>query len=73
MSYTDQTELLTSPETAAMLRVPVRTLYVWAGAGTGPTAYRVGRRKLYRRDDVERWLEQRVVARRRPDATASRT
>jgi excisionase family DNA binding protein len=61
MSETDGAELLTSTETAALLRVPVRTLYVWRGAGTGPASYRVGKRTLYRRVDVERWLERRRV------------
>jgi excisionase family DNA binding protein len=59
MDTPDRTELLTSRETAALLRVPVRTLYVWRGAGTGPRAYRVGRQVLYDRRDVLRWLEQR--------------
>lgn len=59
MEVTDRTQLLTSRETAQLLRVPVRTLYVWRGAGTGPRAYRVGKRVLYRRSDVESWLEQR--------------
>jgi excisionase family DNA binding protein len=54
-------ELLTSAETAELLRVPVRTLYVWRGAGNGPRAYRVGKHVLYRRRDVEAWLEERCV------------
>ena len=54
-------ELLTSAETAELLRVPVRTLYVWRGAGSGPRAYRVGKRVLYRRRDVEAWLKERRV------------
>jgi excisionase family DNA binding protein len=59
MEATDRTELLTSRETAELLRVPVRTLYVWRGAGTGPRAYRVGKHVLYRRSDLEAWLERR--------------
>lgn len=59
MNETDRTELLTSRETAQLLRVPVRTLYVWAKSGSGPVSYRVGKRTLYRRSDVESWLEQR--------------
>lgn len=61
MMQADRAELLTSRETAAMLRVPVRTLYVWRGAGRGPAAYRVGKRVLYKRADVESWLEARRV------------
>jgi len=62
MSDTDRTELLTSRETASMLRVPVRTLYLWRASGSGPPAYRVGKRTLYRRSDVESWLEECRVA-----------
>ena len=61
MDEAARADLLTSDETAELLRVPVRTLYVWRGAGSGPPAYRVGKRTLYRRSDVERWLEQRRV------------
>ena len=55
-------ELLTSAETAEVLRVPVRTLYVWRGAGRGPRSYRVGKHVLYRRADVEAWLEEQCVS-----------
>jgi excisionase family DNA binding protein len=54
-------DLLTSIEVAQMLRVPVPTLYSWRGKGTGPTAYRVGKQTLYRRQDVLAWLERRKV------------
>ena len=62
MEATESLELLTSAETAELLRVPVRTLYVWRGAGRGPRAYRVGKHVLYRRADVEAWLEERCVS-----------
>ena len=55
-------ELLTSAETAEVLRVPVRTLYVWRGAGRGPRSYRVGKHVLYRLADVEAWLEEQCVS-----------
>jgi excisionase family DNA binding protein len=50
-------DLLKSFEAAELLRVPVRTLYEWRMRGVGPAAYRVGKRVLYDRKDVERWLE----------------
>jgi len=59
MTEPTRDELLTSRETAALLRVPLRTLYQWRVTRTGPTAYRVGKQTLYRRADVEAWLEQR--------------
>jgi excisionase family DNA binding protein len=54
-------EFLTTPETSEMLRTPVGTLYRWRQAGTGPPVYKVGKRTLYKRSDLERWLEGRRV------------
>jgi excisionase family DNA binding protein len=59
MTEIDRAELLTSKEVAELLRVPVRTVYVWRGSGSGPRAYRVGKHTLYRRSDVMAWLEGR--------------
>ena len=50
-------ELLTRPETAAILRVKVGTLAQWAFRGVGPRFFRPdGGRALYRRKDIEQWL-----------------
>jgi excisionase family DNA binding protein len=56
---TDQreTELLTITEAADLLRAPVATLRYWRHLGTGPTSFRLGRRVLYRRDDLRSWIE----------------
>ena len=50
------TELLTLTETAAVLRTPVATLRYWRHLGVGPDGFRLGRRVVYRREDVDRWL-----------------
>ena len=50
------TELLTLTETAAVLRIPVATLRYWRHLGVGPDGFRLGRRVVYRREDVDRWL-----------------
>ena len=55
----DPSELLTITEAADLLRAPVATLRYWRHLGTGPTSFRLGRRVLYRRDDVERWVAGR--------------
>lgn len=49
--------LLTTRELSDFLSVPVKSLYRWRGAGTGPESVRVGRHLRYRREDVERWLQ----------------
>lgn len=50
------TELLTIAETAAWLRVSVKTLREWVRNGR-IEAYRVGGRLRFRRSDLEVWLQ----------------
>lgn len=53
-------DLLTVTEAAAFLRAPVATLRYWRHLGIGPDGFRLGRRVLYRREDLDRWVaEQR--------------
>ncbi len=55
-------ELLTIAEAAQLLRAPVATLRYWRHLGTGPTSFRLGRRVLYRRDDLRTWIDARQDA-----------
>ena len=50
-------ELLTITEAADVLRAPVATLRYWRHLGTGPRSFRIGRRVLYRRDDLHAWID----------------
>ena len=52
-------ELLTIDEAAELLRAPVATLRYWRHLGTGPRSFRLGRRVLYRRDDLHAWIDAR--------------
>jgi excisionase family DNA binding protein len=52
-------ELLSVDDLAAMLLVPVATVYRWNYLGTGPRLVKVGRHVRYRIDDVEKWIESR--------------
>jgi excisionase family DNA binding protein len=52
-----QPDLLTITEAAELLRAPVATLRYWRHLGTGPASFRLGRRVLYRRDDVQAWVD----------------
>jgi hypothetical protein len=54
-------ELLTLEEAAAVLRTPVATLRYWH-LGVGPNGFRLGRRVVYRRTDVDRWVTERQQA-----------
>jgi excisionase family DNA binding protein len=49
-------DLLTISEAADLLRAPIATLRYWRHLGTGPTSFRLGRRVLYRRDDLHAWI-----------------
>ena len=49
-------EYLTTEEVARTLRAPVETVRYWRHAGKGPKSFKVGRRVLYAREDVERFI-----------------
>ncbi|MFW3170818.1 helix-turn-helix transcriptional regulator [Geodermatophilus sp. CPCC 206100] len=55
-------DLMTLAETAAYLRTPVATLRYWRHLDVGPAGFRLGRRVIYRRGDVDRWLSERQAA-----------
>ena len=52
-------DLLTTAEVAQVTRAPESTLRYWRHCGIGPRSFRVGRRVVYRRDEVDRWLRER--------------
>ena len=52
-------ELLTIGEAAQLLRASVATLRYWRHLGTGPRSFRLGRRVVYRRDDLRAWIDAR--------------
>ena len=54
---TASSQFLTTSEVAELLRTPISSLYSWRTRKVGPPAIKVGRKFLYRRGDVERWLE----------------
>ena len=60
--HTDH-DLLTITEAAAILRTPVATLRYWRYLGTGPRSFRLGRRVLYRTDDLQAWIQAQHDAR----------
>lgn len=50
-------EYMTTAEVAALVRSPAETVRYWRHMGTGPKSFKVGRRVLYARTDVEQWIE----------------
>jgi hypothetical protein len=53
--------LLTSLEAAEALRLSERTLERSRVSGFGPPFCKLGRRVLYRADDLDQWIAARVV------------
>ncbi len=54
--------LLTLDEAAAFLRTPAATLRYWRHLGVGPNGFRLGRRVMYRREDLVRWVAEQQDA-----------
>jgi hypothetical protein len=52
-----QPDLLTITEAAVLLRAPAATLRYWRHCNIGPRSFRLGRRVLYRRDDLHAWID----------------
>lgn len=50
-------EYSTTAEVAAQLRRSPETVRYWRHIGYGPPSFKIGRRVLYRREDVQRWLD----------------
>lgn len=61
-------EHMTTQEVAELLRAPVETVRYWRHVSRGPRSFKVGRRVLYRRADVERWLDEQYEASSAGDA-----
>lgn len=52
--------MLTSAEAAAVLRIPLNTLYQLRSKGKAPQAVRIGRHVHYRLSDLEAYVEENL-------------
>jgi len=50
-------EYLTTADVAQLCRTSPETVRYWRHIGYGPASFRVGRRVLYRAEDVTTWLD----------------
>lgn len=57
----DRHELMTTEEFAEYVRRPVATIYQWNSRGQGPRFIKRGRSILYRRADIDAWLNASYV------------
>lgn len=51
-------DLLTTEDLANLVHAPISSIRYWRQIGYGPQGFRVGKRILYRRTDVEAWLAE---------------
>lgn len=58
-------KLLTLAETAAALNAPEQTLRYWVKIGEGPPSFKLGRRRMFREEDIEAWLNQKIDTQRK--------
>jgi len=54
-------KLLKLPEVSAMTGLPESTLRLMRTTGYGPRSARVGRRVMYREDDVLTWIDEQFA------------
>lgn len=51
-------DYMTTQEVGEALRTPVETVRYWRHVGKGPQSFKLGRRVLYARADVEAWIAE---------------
>ncbi|MFH5822244.1 helix-turn-helix transcriptional regulator [Georgenia sp. AZ-5] len=54
--------ILTLKEAAEMLRASESTLRYWRHLGVGPRSFKLGRRVVYAREDLDRWVHDNYDA-----------
>jgi hypothetical protein len=58
-------EFMSTQQVAAETGIPPATLRYWRHADIGRASFTLGRRVVYRREEVERWIaEQEATSRR---------
>ncbi len=59
-------DYMLTPEVAQLCRTSGETVRYWRHLRKGPASFKVGRRVLYRREDVLAWLEEQRTAEQQP-------
>lgn len=58
MSETSLMDYLTTADLATLLRTSPETVRYWRHVGKGPKSFKVGKKVLYAREDVERFITE---------------
>ena len=56
------THYMTAEELEEMTGTPASTFRYWATVGEGPPSVKLGRRRVWKRDQVEKWLAKQEAA-----------
>lgn len=64
-------ELMVARQVSEMIGVPMGTLRYWRHNNVGPASFTLGRRVVYRRDEVLRWIAEQEAATRRGGGDAA--
>jgi hypothetical protein len=68
----DHERFMMTAEVAELLRMPLESVRWWRHVGKGPESFKLGRRVLYAREDVEGFIEKaRLEQARAPGRSAS--
>ncbi|WP_343902141.1 helix-turn-helix transcriptional regulator [Arthrobacter rhombi] len=54
--------LMTMDEVSEETRIPVNTLRFYRHKGTGPKSAKIGGKVMYRREDLDKWINQAFEA-----------
>lgn len=63
-------EYLTTADVATLLRTSAETVRYWRHINKGPKSFKVGRRVLYARDDVEAFIAEARAQQARTEVPA---
>jgi DNA-binding transcriptional MerR regulator len=63
-------EYMSTQQVAGETGIPAATLRYWRHADIGPASFTLGRRVVYRRQEIERWIAEQEKATRRGGGAA---
>lgn len=58
-------EIIGTPVVSQMTGIPVGTLRYFRSTNQGPASFALGRRVVYRRSEIERWIAEQEQATKR--------
>lgn len=61
----DNDEIIGTDQVSTMTKIPKGTLRYFRHSNQGPASFTLGRRVVYRRSEVERWIAEQEAATRR--------